>query len=66
MTTTIRGKEGFHRVNTTLDRSKDQLLSDILERDHIDTMCGVIELIEEHNEDQVKYILGQMCLEMTQ
>ncbi len=24
------------------------------------------ELIEEHNEEQVKYILGKMCLEMTQ
>jgi hypothetical protein len=54
----------FHRVNDTLDRAKDQLLSGILERDHVDVMCGVIELIEEHSEEQVKYILGKMCLEM--
>ena len=53
--TTISGKtETFHRVNTALDRVKDQLFSEILEKDHIDVMCNVIELIEEHNEDQVK------------
>ena len=28
-------------------------------------MSGVIELIEEHNEEQVKCILGKMCLDMT-
>ncbi len=41
-------------------------IPEIPERDHVDVMCGVIELIEEHNEEQVKYILGKMCLEMTQ
>ncbi len=64
--TTVDGKEVFHRVNVTLDRVKDLLISGILERDHIDDMCGVNEFIEEHNEEQVKYILGKMCLEMTQ
>ena len=53
-------------MNTTLDRVKDQLFSGILERNHIDIIRVVIELIEEHNEEQVKYILGKMCLEMTQ
>ena len=65
--TKVSGKEEvFHRVSVVLDRVKDQLLSGILERDYIDVMIGVIELIEEHNEEQVKYILGKMCLEMTQ
>ena len=53
-------EEAFHRVNAALERAKDQILSGIPERDHVDAMRGVIELIEEHNEDQVKYILGKM------
>jgi hypothetical protein len=61
--TTIDGKEVFHRVIVTLDRVKDLLFSRILERDHIDDIRGVNELIEEHNEEQVKYILGKMCLD---
>ena len=58
-------EEAFHRVSAALERAKDQILSGIPERDHVDAMCGVIQLIEEHNEEQVKYILGKMCLEMT-
>jgi DNA repair exonuclease SbcCD ATPase subunit len=59
-------EEAFHRVSAALERAKDQILCGIPERDHVDAMCGVIELIEEHNEEHVKYILGKMCLEMTQ
>ena len=59
-------EEAFHRVSAALERAKDQILSGIPERDHVDAMRGVIELIEEHNEEHVKYILGKMCLEMTQ
>ena len=59
-------EEAFHIVNAALERAKDQILSGIPERDHVDSMRGVIELIEKHNEDQVKYILGKMCLELTQ
>ena len=59
-------EEAFHKVSAALERAKDQILSGISERDHVDAMRGVIELIEEHNEDQVKYILGKMCSEMTQ
>ena len=53
-------------MSAALERAKDQILSGIPERDHVDAMRGVIELIEEHNEEHVKYILGKMCLEMTQ
>ncbi len=58
-------EEEFHSVSAVLDREKDQILSGIPERDRVDVMCGVIELIEEHNGEQMKYILGKMCLEMT-
>ena len=45
-------------MSAALERAKDQILSGIPERDHVDAMCGVIELIEEHSEEHVKYILG--------
>ena len=59
-------EEAFHVVNAALERAKDQILSGIPERDHVDAMRGVMELIEKHNEEQVKYILGKLCLETTQ
>ena len=44
MTTTISVKEEeFHRVSTTLDCANDQLLSGILERDHVGVMCVIIK-----------------------
>ena len=51
MTTVSRKEETFHRVSAALDRAKDQWLSGILERDHINVMRDVNELIEEHNEE---------------
>ena len=38
-------EEEFHSVSVVLDRGKNQILSGIPERDHVDVMCGVIELI---------------------
>ena len=44
MTKTISAKEEvFHRVSAALDRAKDQLLSRILERDHVGAMRGNIK-----------------------
>jgi hypothetical protein len=43
------------RLQETLDRTIDQILSDIPESDHIDVTRGVVELIEGHTEEEVKY-----------
>ena len=47
-------EEAFHVVNAALERAKDQILSGIPERDHVDAMRGVMELIEKHNEYRVE------------
>ncbi len=55
----------FQQLKAALDRTIDQILSGILESDHVDSMRGVVELIEGHTEE-VKYTLGKMCLVLTQ
>jgi len=55
----------FQQLKSDLDRVIDQILSGIPESDHVDSMCGVVELIEGHTEE-VKYTLGKMCLVLTQ
>ena len=56
----------FQQLKTILDRVTDQILSGIPEIDHLNVMCGVVELIEGHTEEEVKYTLGKMCLVLTQ
>ncbi len=56
----------FQQLKSDLDRVIDQILSGIPESDHVDSMCGVVELIEGHAEEEVKYTLGKMCLVLTQ
>jgi hypothetical protein len=36
------------------------------ESDHVDAMRGVVELIEGHTEEQMKYIIGKMCFQVSQ
>ncbi len=55
----------FQQLKVTPDRTIDQILSGILGSDHVDVMCGVVELIEGHTEEEVKYSLGKMCLVLT-
>ena len=59
-------EETFQELKAALDRATDQILSGIPESDHVDAMSGVVELIEGHTEEQVKYTLGKMCLVLTQ
>jgi predicted nuclease with TOPRIM domain len=59
-------EEAFQELKAALDRATDQILSGIPEIDHVDAMRGVVELIEGHTEEQVKYTLGKMCLVLTQ
>jgi hypothetical protein len=59
-------EDAFQQLKTALDRTIDQILSGILESDHVDTMSGVVELIEGHTEEEVKYTLWKMCLVLTQ
>jgi len=59
-------EETFQELKAALDRATDQILSGIPESDHVDAMRGVVELIEGHTEEQVKYTLGKMCLVLTQ
>jgi hypothetical protein len=56
----------FQQLKADLDRVTDQILSDIPESDHVDTIRGVVESIEGHTEEEVKYTLGKMCLVLTQ
>jgi hypothetical protein len=58
-------EDAFQQLKAALDRAIDQILSGIPESDHVDSMCGVVELIEGHTEE-VKYTLGKMCLVLTQ
>jgi hypothetical protein len=50
------------RLKAALDRTIDQILSGIPESDHVDVIRGVVELIEGHTEEEVKYTVGEMCL----
>ncbi len=59
-------EDAFQQLKAALDRATDQILSVIPESDHVDTMCDVVELIEVHTEEEVKYTLGKMCLVLTQ
>ena len=59
-------EDTFQQLKEALDRAIDQILSGIPESDHVDSMCGVIELIEGNIEEEVKYTLGKMCLVLTQ
>jgi hypothetical protein len=59
-------EDAFQQLKAVLNRAKDQILSDIPESDHVDVMCVVVELIEGHTEEEVKYTLGKMCLVLTQ
>jgi hypothetical protein len=59
-------EDEFQQLKAVLDRAIDQILSDIPESDHVDAMCDVVELIEGHTEEEVKYTLGKMCLVLTQ
>ena len=59
-------EDAFQRLKAALDRARDQILSGIPEIDHVDAMRGVVELIEGHNEEEFKYILSKLCLELTQ
>jgi adenosylmethionine-8-amino-7-oxononanoate aminotransferase len=59
-------EDAFQQLKAALDRATDQILSGIPESDHVDAMRGVVELIEGHTEEEVKYTLGKMCLVLTQ
>ncbi len=59
-------EDAFQQLKEVLDRAIDQILSGIPESDHVDTMCDVVELIEGHTEEEVKYTLGKMFLVLTQ
>jgi hypothetical protein len=59
-------EDAFQRLKSALDRVSDQILSSIPESDHVDAMCGVVELIEGHTEEQMKYIIGKMCFQVSQ
>ena len=55
------GKEDeFQQLKAALDRAIDQILSGIPESDHVDSIRGVVELIEGHTEEEVKYTLGKI------
>jgi hypothetical protein len=59
-------EDAFQQLKEALDRATNQILSGIPESDHVDTMLGVVELIEGHTEEEVKYTVGEMCLVLTQ
>ncbi len=59
-------EDAFQQLNAALDRVICQILSVIPESDHVDSMCVVVELIEGHTEEEVKYTLGKMCLVLIQ
>ena len=54
----VGNEDAFQQLKAALDRATDQILSGIPESDHVDAMRGVVELIEGHTEEQVKYTLG--------
>ncbi len=59
-------EDTFQKLKAVLYRATDQILSGIPESDHVDSIRGVVELIEGHTEEEVKYTLGKMCLVLTQ
>ncbi len=59
-------EDAFQQFKASLDRAIDQILSGIPESDHVDAMRGVVELIEGHTVEEVKYTLGKMSLVLTQ
>jgi hypothetical protein len=59
-------EDAFRQLKTDLVRTITQILSVIPESDHVDSMSGVVELIEGNTEEEVKYTLGKMCLVLTQ
>ena len=59
-------EDAFQQLKAALDRAIDQILSVIPESDHVDAVRGVVELIEGHTEEEVKYTLWKMCLVLTQ